>query len=61
MNPAGMLPGGSSYQQLDVGRINYQRAKAGLRAVNFDAKDDTGPQDVTKADNGLPPMPPHWP
>ena len=57
---SGMLPGGSSYQQLDVGLINYQRAKAGLRAVNFDATDDSGPRDVTKTD-ALPPMPPLWP
>ena len=55
-----MLPGGSSYQPLDVGLINWQRVKAGLRAVNFDATDDTGPRDVTKTD-ARPPMPPYFP
>ena len=60
MNPAGMLPGGSTYQEIDEGLINWQRAKVGLRAVNFDATDDTGPRDVTKTDR-LPPMPPLFP
>ena len=56
----GMLPGGSSAQTIDVGLINWQRAKVGLRAVNFDATDDSGPLDVTVMDRAAP-MPPYFP
>ena len=60
MNPAGMLPGGSSAQTINVGLINWQRSKVGLRAVNFEAHDDSGPRDVTVT-NKAAPMPPHFP
>ncbi len=68
----GMLPGGSSYQTVDGGRINAQRKAAGLPPIEFEVLDSDDwherhviarswkGQDVTKTDR-LPPMPPHWP
>jgi hypothetical protein len=55
-----MLPGGSTAQPLDIGLINWQRSKVGLRAVNFAATDDSGPRDVTVIDR-MAPLPAFFP